>query len=151
MMLINGQVILDQETFLLNTLAVGIAVQILEKETVFSKEEWQVFLQQNAQEQYNSMSANERIIFINALVEQGNRNENQATTRLFKRADNSHNPKPDWDYYRLWHILQQAKLEIDSSLKLLSETEENNDYVNETVVDSMNKIGDFVADAKEII
>ncbi len=64
-------IILDQATFLLNTLAMGVAVQILEKETIYSKEEWQVFLQRHAQEQHDSMSQLDREIYIQALIKAG--------------------------------------------------------------------------------
>lgn len=75
MIALEGKIIMSQEMFLLNTLAMGIAVQILEKETLYSKEEWQVFLQSNAQEQYNQMSLQERETFIKHLVEVAQNNE----------------------------------------------------------------------------
>lgn len=75
MIVIKGKIIMSQEMFLLNTLAMGIAVQMLEKETPYSKEEWQVFLQSNAQEQYNQMLLQERETFIKHLVEVVQNNE----------------------------------------------------------------------------
>ncbi|GJD16347.1 hypothetical protein RIVM261_013030 [Rivularia sp. IAM M-261] len=61
-------VVIDQETFLLNALAMGIACQILEQETVYSKDEWQVFLRNHAQEQFYTMSKQERETFIQHLM-----------------------------------------------------------------------------------
>lgn len=57
-------------------------------------------------------------------------------------------PDPSWDYYELWHTLQLIKSDLDFSIKLLSETEENNEYVSETVNSSLNRIDELVEKAK---
>lgn len=64
-----NNIILGQATFLLNVLAMGVAVQILEQESTFTAYEWQVFLQRHAQEQYDSMSQLDREIYIKTLVD----------------------------------------------------------------------------------
>lgn len=57
-------------------------------------------------------------------------------------------PDPSWDYYQLWHTLQLIKSDLDSSIKLLSETEENNDYTGEMVNSSLHRIDALVEKAK---
>ena len=68
MFMLSNDVVIDQETFLLNALAMGVACQILEQETVYSKEEWQIFLRNHAQEQFYSMSKQEQKTFIQHLM-----------------------------------------------------------------------------------
>lgn len=58
-------------------------------------------------------------------------------------------PDPTWYYYELWRTLQLIKSDLDSSIKLLAETEEHDDYVGETVNNSLNRISDLTDKAKK--